>query len=254
MVTILRLAVVAAVLFLLLRSARMAWRHRRLAGAVWRRIRPRHVLGALGLLTIVVTVAFTLMAFVPVTRYGAGTPLGLHGNAIFAPIEEAQTRANDGAPVVAPDGTPTEAAFDPGVLIAVGTTGFLVLLLLLFPYLAYVEERVFREGLEEATLPAQAWAALKFGLLHMIMLIPLGAALAVAVAGFAYGRIYRRAYERSAARTETVAGPFGVPVVVAPPRQQVRSEAVLASTVWHTTFNSLIVVLVLLGFAYDWLR
>jgi hypothetical protein len=191
---------------------------------------------------------------VPVTRVGAGNLIGLSGNAIFAPLEEAQVRANGGQPLVSPDGTPAEAVFDPGMLLAGGTVAFLVLLLLLFPYLAYVEEHVFREGLEDAGLGRELWTALKFGLLHMIMLIPLAAALAVGVAGFVYGRIYRRAFRRAEARTQTVVGPFGVPVAVRPPRERLRGEAVLVSTVWHATFNSLIVVLVLIGFAVDWLR
>lgn len=250
----LRLAVVAAVLFLLVRSARAAWRHRRLAVAVWSRIRLRHVLGGLGLVLVVLSVALSLLQLVPVTRVGVGSLIGLSGNAIFAPLEEAQLRANGGQPLVAPDGTPAEAVFDPGALVIAGTTIFLVVLLLLFPYLAYVEEHVFREGLEDASVGRELWTALKFGLLHMIMLIPLAAALAIGVAGFVYGRVYRRTYERAAARRQIVAGPFGVPVTVPPPVERRRAEAVLASTVWHATFNSLIVVLVLVGFMVDWLR
>jgi hypothetical protein len=132
------------------------------------------------------------------------------------------------------------------------TVGFLGGLVLLFPWLAYVEERVFREGLEQAGLARELWTALKFGLVHMIMLIPLAAALAIGVAGFVYGRIYRRAYRRAAARSDVVEGPFGIPVTVRPPAPQLRAEAVLASTVWHATFNSTIVALILVGFIAEW--
>ncbi len=115
-----------------------------------------------------------------------------------------------------------------------------------------MEERTFREGLEDAGPLREAWTALRFGLIHLVMLIPIAAALAIAVAGFIYGRIYRRRHRKAAARTEEVEGPFGFPVTVAPSPARVRGEAVLEATVWHTTFNSLIVVLVYLGFAAQW--
>jgi hypothetical protein len=139
------------------------------------------------------------------------------------------------------------------MLTAVGVVVFLTALLAMFPWLAYVEERTFREGLEEAGLAEELWTALKFGLLHLIMLIPVGAALAIGVAGFAYGRIYRRAFARSREQARTEAGPFGVPVVVGPTVREARNEAVLTSTVWHATFNSLIVLTLLVSFVAGWL-
>ena len=250
MPAVLRLVVVVVVLVLLARAARVAWRNRPLAFAIWRRIRPRHVVGSLGLIGVVLASALTFLHFVPVTRLGLGSLIGLSGNAVFAPIEEAAMRSNG---AVGAGDAAAGVAMGPGLWVVLLTVGFLAGLVLLFPWLAYVEERVFREGLEEATFGRQVWSALKFGLIHMIMLIPLAAALAVGVAGFAYGRIYRRAYRRAASRTQAVQGPFGIPVVTTPPPAQLRAHAVLESTVWHTTFNSTIVVLVLIGFVSDWL-
>jgi hypothetical protein len=240
----LRLLVVVVIGVLLVRAARAAWPNRHLALAVWRRIRPRHVIGCLGLLTVVIVVAGTLMALVPFTANGLGSAIGLTGNAVFAPLEEATIRSNGGPVAVEGAGVPASA---PWALYAF-TAGFLGLLLVLFPWLAYVEERVFREGLEDAALGREVLAALWFGLVHLVMLIPLAAALAVGVAGFFYGRVYRQAYRRAATHTREVLGPFGVPMTVSRPVEQARSEAVLASTVWHTTFNSLIVLL-FLGFS-----
>jgi hypothetical protein len=115
------------------------------------------------------------------------------------------------------------------------TAAFLALLFALFPWLAYVEELTFRQGLELATPAREAWAALRFGLAHLFMLVPLAAALAIAVAGFAYGRVYRSAYRRAATHLEPV---------------QARAEAVLAATTWHATFNSLAVLAVLAGLVF----
>jgi hypothetical protein len=80
------------------------------------------------------------------------------------------------------------------------------------------------------------WAALRFGLAHLIMLVPLSAALAIAVAGFAYGQIYRRAYARGLALGDR-------------DEADLRTEAVLAATTWHTAFNSLLVLAVFAGVA-----
>lgn len=257
-VGVLRLAVVAVVLGLLARAGWIAWHQRRVAVAVWRRIRPRHVLGSLGLVTVVLTTAVTLLLAVPATGIGLGSLIGLSGNAVFAPLEEATVRSEGQAAVDAMD--PDAGGETTGELATRGPSPWLVLLtvaflgglFLLFPWLAYVEERAFREGLEDAALGRQVWTALKFGLLHMVMLIPLAAALAISVAGFTYGRIYRRAYRRAAARTELVEGPFGIPVVLRPPPARLRAQAVLETTVWHATFNSTIVALILVGFVAEW--
>ncbi len=239
-----RLLVAVVVVVLLARSARLAWRNRRLAVEVWRRIRPGHVAGAVALLVVVVTVAVGLTLAVPLTGLGLGSLVGLTGNAVFAPVEEVALRSGGASPIAG-----GEAG---NALITVVTAAFVLLLVALFPWLAYIEERVFRDGLERAGFGRQLWTALRFGLLHLVMLIPLAAALAVAVAGFAYGVAYRTAYRRTLVSSATVAGPFGVALPAAAVVPGVaRAEALLASTVWHTTFNSLIALAVLAGLLAD---
>lgn len=240
----LRLVVVGVVLALLARAARLAWQHRGLVLSVWRRVRPRHVAGSLGLLTVVLALLTLLLEHVPGADWGLGAELGLYGNAVFAPVQEAAGAAAGGR---AGSGAPWRQA-----LSAVAVVAFLGALLAMLPWLAYAEERTFREGLETANLGRQVRVALVFGAAHLIMLIPLGAALVIGLAGFVYGLIYRRAYARArAVRWE--AGPFGVPVVVRPTVAQARHEAVLTATVWHTAFNSLIVLTLLVGFVARWL-
>ena len=222
MPTVLRPVIALVVLVMLVRAGRHAWRGREVARAVWSAIRPRHVAGSLALLVAVVGVAVLLVTVLPVTGLGLGSLAGLTGNAVFAPVE--QVTAGSGGLAGGASGESGRALATTAAVL-----GFLGLLLLLFPWLAYVEERAFRMGLEGADLPRQIWVALRFGLLHLVMLIPVAAALAIAVAGFVYGRIYRRAYRQAAA--------------VEPSAVIARREAVLASTVWHATFNSTVVVL-----------
>jgi len=219
--------VIAVVVVMLTRASFAAWRNRDVAVAVWRRIRLRHVAGSFALIVVVLAVAVVLLTFVPASRWGLGSLIGIQGNVVFAPVED--ILLDETAPAADPGPSSAGSASDWGSIALVTT--FCVLLLSLFPWLAYTEERMFREGLEHAGLGRQLSVALRFGLTHLLMLIPLAAALAIGVAGFAYGVVYRRAY-RLAAETPSP-----------------RTQAVLASTVWHTTFNSLLVVLLLVSLA-----
>jgi hypothetical protein len=240
-VSALRLVIVAAVLALLVRAGVIAWRNRAFGVQVWRSVRPRHVLGSVALLAVVLGVFTALLAFVPVTQYGLGSLVGFDGNAVFAPVEEVAVRAG---------GTPlSEGGGGTPWWVDAAIVAFLGLLGALLPWLAFGEERLFRLGLERATLPREVWMALRFGLVHLVMLIPVAAALAVAVAGFWYGRVYRGAYARTRARSIAVVGPDGEPIEAPPPVGEARRDALLASTVWHTTFNSIIVVLVMITVA-----
>lgn len=269
---LLRLLIAGWVLVMLGRAAHVAWGERRLVRLIWRRIGWRHVLGAAGLLAVVLTVSVLLLQYVPPTRLGLGSLIDLRGNVVFAPLTEAATRA--GAP----------APGSPDWLLAGLATAFLGLLAALLPWLAFVEEEVFRAGLERASLLRELGVALVFGAAHLIMLVPLAAALAIAVAGFVYGRIYRRAHraadgaglptavagafrptERSAAaadgaRTHPAPPPPdpsgdgsagarpdrprpGLVVVDRTPERR-QAAAVLESSVWHTAFNTLVVGIV----------
>lgn len=230
MTSALRLAVAAVIVLLLARTAPIAWRNRALAVRVWRRIRPRHVVGSVVLLAVVLGVAVGLMILIPVTGYGLGSFIGLTGNAVFAPVEEAAAR---GAAVAGPSSDWIAR------LTTAGIVGFLVMLLALFPWLAYVEELVFREGMERFGTLRRLWTALRFGLVHLVMLVPVAAAIAISVAGLWYGSVYLRAFG-------TAGGDPAEPAAA-------RAEAVLAATVWHTTFNSMIVLAALGGMALGWL-
>ena len=244
-----QLLVALAVVGMLGRAARPAWRNRLLATAVWRRIRPRHLLGCALLLAVVLGTALGLMRLLPFTAWGLGSLVGLDGNAVFAPLEEATELATEarGPAPAGPDGLPLDPGTDWTLLGIAGV--FLVGLLVLFPWLAYTEERAFRAGLERADLKGELKAAFRFGIVHLVMLIPIAAALAIAVAGFVYGRIYKRAYTRALGAPPDFESPFGPRRIIETPARRARTEAVMATTVWHTAFNSLIVLIVFAGFA-----
>ena len=257
LVTALRLAIAGWILVTLGRASRGAWTHRRLILAIWSRVRPVHVVGAVALLAAVVAAASAMIAWVPGLGLGLGSVVGTTSNAVFTPLEEAVART---AP-------PAAGTVDWALLLL--SSAFLLPLVVLLPWLAFVEEEVFRAGLEDASTLVELRAALVFGLAHLVMLVPVGAALAVAGCGYVYGRVYRSAYQRSdgsevpaaalrsyrptrrarraADRSRT---PRGVLVAAgvggiedrSPERRQ--ADAVLASAVWHTTFNTLVVLLV----------
>lgn len=248
-----RLLLALLVLALLARAARVAWSRRDLALAVWRGIRPRHVVGSLGLLVVVVTVTVTAAMAVPVLAYGLGDLFSTTGNAVFAPVDVAaeatRTASGDGANI--------------GFLVAV--TVFLGVLALLLPWFAFVEEEVFRAGAETWGLPTRIGAALVFGAAHLIMLVPVAAALGIAVAGFAYGEIYRhgvarrprpapaavRGAFRPTRRSSRAVRHVAVDPVHTHLHQQRQVDGLYASTVWHATFNTTVVTLVWVTFLLD---
>lgn len=248
--TLLRLFITGWIVVLLARSARTAWDQRLLVREIWQRITLRHVLGSALLLAVVLTVAATLLTALPWLGHGLGSLVGFHGNAVFVPLEEAVAHSGP-VPTSGPD----------WMVIGLATV-FLALLAALLPWLAFVEEEIFRAGLERAELGEQIRSAVWFGLVHLVMLVPLAAALAIAVAGFAYGRVYRRAFTRSrgqevppsvvrayrptkratAAAAAHASSAMDVQVAGRPEHRQ--AAATLASAVWHTTFNTLVIALV----------
>lgn len=248
-----RTALVIVVVVLLARAARVAWARRDLACAVWRGIRPRHVAGSLGLLVVVIGVSVTAATAVPVLGRGLGDLFATTGNVVFAPVD------------VAAEANGATTGTGPNLTLLAVVTGFLGLLALLLPWFAFVEEEVFRAGAEAWGLAQRLLAALVFGAAHLVMLVPLAAALGIAVAGFAYGEVYRRGTVRpsrpapSAARRafrptrRSVAAErhLATDLLEVQQHRQRQVDGLYASTVWHTTFNTTVVTLVWVTFLLD---
>jgi hypothetical protein len=123
----------------------------------------------------------------------------------------------------APSGNIMAAPFKSGSVLVI--TGFWFLLTLALPYLAKGEEEAFRSlvfGTKKRII-----TSIKFGLVHMIVGVPLFVALILAVAGYIFSIFYVRAFKKAAK-----VDPYTADEV-----------AILASTSVHAKYNFLIITL-----------
>jgi hypothetical protein len=123
----------------------------------------------------------------------------------------------------APSGNIMAAPFKSGSVLIIG--GFWLLLSLALPYLAKGEEETFRSlvfGTKKRII-----TSIKFGLIHMIVGVPLFIALILAVAGYIFSIFYVKAFYKAAA-----VDPYSADKV-----------AILVSTSVHAKYNFLIITL-----------
>ncbi|MGG6267179.1 hypothetical protein ACQ4M3_37355 [Leptolyngbya sp. AN03gr2] len=99
------------------------------------------------------------------------------------------------------------------------------------PFLAEQEEQIFRSRTLEWTNIARN--SLVFGLIHLVMGVPLIASFVLAVPGFAFGCRYRQTYYRSIRK-------------YAYSSEAAHEEALLASTKLHSIYNA-IAITILVG-------
>jgi hypothetical protein len=175
---------------------------RTIVSAVVRRIRWRHVGAVPMVLAVVLALAYSLM-LIPGLDWGWWNALGGEGNPVFG--------ASDSTA-----GTVWEWAIP---LV------FVVLLIPALPLFAHAEERLFRTGAERWSSWRRAWKLLQFGLVHALIGIPIGAALALSAGGAYFMWTYLREFRR----TESP------------------SQATLESAAAHTAYNGVIVATVLVG-------
>ncbi|HZQ26075.1 MAG TPA: hypothetical protein VFA94_00120 [Acidimicrobiales bacterium] len=147
--------------------------------AIVRELRPRHFLRA-PLVLVVVVVAASALIQVPGLSWGWWTAIGGTGNVIVGGTDRA--------------GLGALTRFTPVVFIA--------LLIPLLPLFAEREELAFRAGAEHWSWPRRVRRAVDFGLVHLIMGIPIGVGLALSLGGgyfmWAYLRGYRAGGRRAA--------------------------------------------------------
>ena len=202
METALTYAVLAVVGARLVAAARVTWSPggRATVLGVLRSIRWGHVWPVPIVLAAVIGVA-SLLIEVPGLDWGWWTALGGQGNPVTGTTDRtAGTVWEWLVPLV-----------------------FLLLVLPSIPLFARAEERMFRLGAESWSWRRRLLKVFAFGLVHAVIGIPIGVALALSLGGAYFMAVYLHAFRRS-------------------PDQR---TALMASTAAHTTYNFAILGLVL---------
>jgi hypothetical protein len=171
---------------------------------VVRGVRWRHIWPVPFVLTAVVLAA-SLLVMVPGLSWGWWTALGGQGNPVTGTTDQTV-------------GTPLEWLIP---------LCFLLLLFPAIPLFALTEERIFRRGSEHWSARRRVAKTVQFGLVHALIGIPVGVALALAVGGGYFMACYLRGYRQHGSR----------------------AEAVLESTRAHAVYNAAIVLMVLVAVA-----
>lgn len=180
------------------RTARTAVLRQRVVTIV-RGFRLHHFLLVPVVLTLVISVA-TLLLRVPGLSFGWWTAIGGQGNPVVGVTDKTS-------------GTPLEWIV-PMI--------FVLVLIPIVPLFAEREEVMFRQGAEHWSWPRRVYKCAQFGLVHALIGIPIGVALALSVGGAYFMTAYVRRYRRR--------GP---------------DEALLESTRCHAAYNLAIAVLLL---------
>jgi hypothetical protein len=101
---------------------------------------------------------------------------------------------------------------------------FLFAFLLSLPFMARLEENIFRRGYHMwGKIFRQSFF---FGLMHMVIGIPLGVAVALIIPGLFFAYEYRRVY---------------LQLIETRTQKEARNEAVLTSTTYHTLMNTIFI-------------
>ncbi|MEI7548205.1 MAG: hypothetical protein WCK21_09130 [Actinomycetota bacterium] len=179
---------------------------RMLARRIWRNAGWRHMWPVPLLLVVVIATATAIMR-VPGLDWGWWSELGGAGNPVFGSSD-------------ATAGTVWE-----WIIPLV----FMCLLLPALPLFAYAEERLFRAGAEGWSHRRRAVKVLQFGLVHALIGIPIGAAVALSLGGAYFMWVYLRRFRAD----------------------RDRSTATIESATAHTVYNVVIVMVVIIAVAID---
>ena len=205
MADLITVAVLALVATRLVTAARVALRgpSREHMAFVLRGLRPRHFLRA-PFVFAAVLVAVVVLYTIPPLRIGWWSLLGGTGNIVTGTTDRTT-------------GTPLEWII-PGL--------FIVLIAPALALFAQREEEMFRLGAEGWTTGRRIRRGVEFGLVHLVMGIPIAAALALSIGGWYFTWAYLRAYRHSGGD---------------------RFAALMESTRSHLAYNMEILSLVLLA-------
>jgi hypothetical protein len=177
---------------------------RRVVAAVRQRVGWRHLWPVPIVLTLVIVAAGLLM-MIPALEWGWWSAIGGDGNPVFGSTESTA-------------GTTWEWLI-PLVFVA--------LLVPALPLFAHAEERMFRTGAEHWSMVRRVMKVVQFGLVHALIGIPIGAAIALSVGGAYFMRVYLREFARTGSA----------------------NDATLESTTAHTVYNGVIIAVVIIAIA-----
>ena len=177
LIDVLTAAVLVAVGVRLVGAARISMRQRARVERIVRGVRWRHVWPA-PLVLVAVGVVASLLLLVPGLDLGWWTLIGGAGNPVLGSTDQTS-------------GT---------VLSWLVPALFITLLLPALPLFAEAEERMFRLGAEQWSAKRRLGKAVQFGLVHAIIGIPIGVALALSLGGLYFTHCYLRAWRHSASQ------------------------------------------------------
>jgi hypothetical protein len=182
--TLLDIVTIAVLGFFAVRLATAARRALRAGGrartaTIVRGLQPRHFALA-PLVFVCVVIALVGLLQIPGMSFGWWTAIGGLGNPVTGSTDRTA-------------GTPLE-----WIIPVV----FLTLLVPALPLFAEAEERIFRAGSEWRSFWGRVGKGVQFGLVHAIVGIPIGVALALSVGGWYFTWAYLRGYRASDGRRE----------------------------------------------------
>lgn len=216
-----------------------------LADVYWRSGPLAYIRAILIFITTMGAIAILGVISPPVLRWGWGQwVFGNSGNAVMQPLIQAEEfAANNPDAVTAPGGLTevTGGVFDWSLVVIIV---FWALMMCSLPFLARYEEQIFRHRVLQ--WPSILTHSLTFGLVHLVMGIPIFVALGLGVAGFLFACRYKYAYHHSFKHFQQNCDSQSDPH-----RHRILAEtaALKASSTDHAIYNALIISLVCLAFA-----
>lgn len=176
---------------------------------VWMRFRVGMFLQCLLLLILTFVVGALLVIYVPGLKYG-----WLHlfvsggGNVFIAPV--------------------TDASSSDYAILRLVPIAFCLALLVAIPFLAKLEEDIFRRGYTD--WKNIWWQSTKFGLIHCVVGIPIGFGISLIMSGLFYAYHYKRTFEKNIDLLGYLTA---------------EDEAIMVSTTYHSMYNLIVITILL---------
>ncbi len=193
------------------------WYRRRFILEIWREFKFIRILETFGVLLLVV-IAAILLNQVTWLSYGYMHLVYPEGGSVIS-----------------------SAVGDPNVThgvawMQIGSICFLLLFGLAVPFLAEIEEQMFRDGVLEHKKMIKK--SLLFGIVHCIMGVSLGTAIAISIAGYFFAVKYRKHYYKTLdehTTSEFWSSSYGK-------HRRAETKALKMSTAYHSIYNMIIII------------